>query len=474
MSQVSRWSCCSPGRNPPEGVRAQVLRFPNLSDRAFSASAVDSCIVDDSQLHWEHTGNAEITWRTAVLRCLAIVSAVCAVIHFAVAGSHYQEYWAFGAFMLATGFLQSLLAVGLISYPRRPVLLAGAALNLGIVAVYVVTRTVGDVIGPTPHEVEPLGFGDVLCTCLEAVTAIALIWLALRPLARPLTRSIPQSRLAASTALVGVIAAALLGTALVDGGPEMVMAMGADDPSTPAGSVSAAGTANAGTSMPGMQMGGSGAAHAVAISLPTDSPAGAITMPAAMQMETGMKMAGPACTTSPTAAQQTAAVSLVDSSWAAAKPYQALATAKAAGYLPITPTGLPVVHYLNPSYYRATVRGGQVLNVAQPQSLVYANTPQGAVLVAAMFIMGRSSSTPPQPGGCLTQWHEHTNLCFADRGVIALASPSCPDGSVNRVTPPMLHVWFVPIPGGPTAIDAPDNTVVRAAEKVGHPNNGTA
>ena len=54
--------------------------------------------------------NAELTWRTVVLRCLAIVSAVCAVIHFAVAGSHYQEYWAFGAFMLGAAFLQSLLA----------------------------------------------------------------------------------------------------------------------------------------------------------------------------------------------------------------------------------------------------------------------------------------------------------------------------------------------------------------------------
>jgi len=38
----------------------------------------------------------------------------------------------------------------------------------------------------------------------------------------------------------------------------------------------------------------------------------------------------------------------------------------------------------------------------------------------------------------------------------------------------MMHVWFAPIPGGPTAIDAPDSAVVHAAEKVGHPNNGTA
>jgi hypothetical protein len=404
--------------------------------------------VDDTPLNWNPT---DTTWRTAVLRCLAIVSGVCAVLHFAVAGSHYQEYWAYGAFLLGAAFLQSLLAVGLFSYPRRWVLLAGAALNLGIVAVYIVTRTAGDVIGPTPHGAESVGFGDLLCTCLEALTAIALLWLALRPFERPISRT----RLATATTLVALIAAGLLGTALVDGGPEMVMA--ADD---------------SGAAMPGMQTGDS---QLPAISLRTDSPAGPITMPAAnMQMETGMKMAGPACTTAPTAAQQQAAISLVDSSWAAAKPYEDLAAAKAAGYRPITPTGLPVVHYLNPKYYRATIRGGPVLNVSQPQSLVYANTPKGAILVAAMFMMPPSAGTPPQPGGCLTQWHQHTNLCFGTHGVIALADPDCPDGSVNRVTPPMMHVWFAPIPGGPTAIDAPDSAVVRAAEIVGHPNKATA
>jgi hypothetical protein len=42
------------------------------------------------------------------------------------------------------------------------------------------------------------------------------------------------------------------------------------------------------------------------------------------------------------------------------------------------------------------------------------------------------------------------------------------------VSPAMIHVWFVPIPGGPTAIDAPDAEVVQAAEHVASPVNGTA
>ena len=90
----------------------------------------------------------------------------------------------------------------------------------------------------------------------------------------------------------------------------------------------------------------------------------------------------------------------------------------------------------------------------------------------------RPGGPTPQPGGCLTQWHIHTNLCLRPGlgvvGVITPAHPTCPPGSRNRVTPPMMHIWFVPIPGGPTAIDAPDTQVVHAAEQVPAPGNGVA
>jgi len=59
-------------------------------------------------------------------------------------------------------------------------------------------------------------------------------------------------------------------------------------------------------------------------------------------------------------------------------------------------------------------------------------------------------------------------------GAVGPGEAPCPPGSVNRVTPAMIHVWFVPIPGGPTAIDAPDQQVVQAAEQVAAPANGTA
>ena len=63
-------------------------------------------------------------------------------------------------------------------------------------------------------------------------------------------------------------------------------------------------------------------------------------------------MVEPNCATQPTAAQQQAAVTLVDHAVAAAQKYTSLAVAKAAGYVPVTPTGAPIVHYINPSMYR--------------------------------------------------------------------------------------------------------------------------
>jgi hypothetical protein len=401
-----------------------------------------------------------IEGRRVVFACLAIISAVAAVIHFAVSGEHFQEYWLFGVFMLVVAWLQLLWGVMAMAKPTRLLLWSGAVLNAGVVVVYIVTRTVGDVIGPTPHDVEPFGFGDGFCTVLEAILVVGCAWL----LTAKMERRVDRRRLIVALATTGTVAAVLLSVALVDGGSEMVMSMSDSSSST---------------AMAGMNMSAPVTAPAPAsVNLATASPAGDITMPNPnMQMAPGMAMASStACTATPSVSQEKAAVNLVNASWKGASKYQSLAVAKAAGYRPITPTGRPVVHYVNRSYYTDTVLGGAVLNTAQPQSLVYANTAKGAVLAAAMYISAPHGGSTPQPGGCLTQWHVHTNLCLSSGlGVVGTtAAGTCPAGSRNRVTPAMMHVWFVPIPGGPTAVDASNSQVVQAAERVPAPANAPA
>ena len=94
------------------------------------------------------------------------------------------------------------------------------------------------------------------------------------------------------------------------------------------------------------------------IRLKTQSPAGDITMPSMAHAHEGMEMADSTpCDTMPTPAQQQGAVDLVNASWADAKQFQSLDVARANGYRPVTPTGEPVVHYINENYYYNTMAG---------------------------------------------------------------------------------------------------------------------
>ena len=182
-------------------------------------------------------------------------------------------------------------------------------------------------------------------------------------------------------------------------------------------------------------------------------------------MATGMEMATPNCVAQPTAAEQQAAVTLVDQTVAAAAPYKSLAVAEAAGYRPVTPTGQKIVHYIDPTIYRQ----GNTLDPGAIPVLVYVNTSHGAVLSAAMYLMPGSAGAahPPQPGGCLTQWHIHTDLCFSGGRVVGNDSGgSCSAGSVNQTTAPMMHVWLTPVAGGPLAPDPPAASEVAAASEV--------
>ena len=218
--------------------------------------------------------------------------------------------------------------------------------------------------------------------------------------------------------------------------------------------------------MPGM-----GTTRSGALSLRTTSPAGAITWPDIMStMSPGMKMATGNCTTQPTEAQQQAAVGLVDQTMEAVASYASLGAAKAAGYVPVTPSGLRVVHYINPAIYRQ----GATLDPHHIPVLVYVNTNHGAVLSAAMYLLPASAAAnPPQPGGCLTQWHIHTDLCFNAGGVVGTNERgSCAPGSINRTTTPMMHVWVTPVPGGPLSPDPPAKDEIAAANQVPAPNPG--
>jgi hypothetical protein len=318
---------------------------------------------------------------------------------------------------------------------------------------------------------ETMDLVGLVTTTVEAAGALVLL--------SPTTSIVPARQRAMAIAAVPVALLSLLGTNLIASATSASATTTVPSPASPSatarGSASGGSVARAnGAAMPGMSAGGSSSGKVTALSLPTDSPAGSIAWPDDMStMAAGMEMAEPDCTAQPTAQQQRAAVEFVNQTVAAAQKYTSLAAAEAAGYVPVTQRGARIVHYINPAIYRSET---SALDPSAIPSLVYVNTGHGAVLAAAMYLTPRGT-TPPQPGGCLTQWHIHTDLCFSGGRVVGTdAGSSCAAGSVNQVTQPMMHVWMVPVTGGPLAADPPAVSEVEAAAQAPPPNppNATA
>jgi hypothetical protein len=162
-----------------------------------------------------------------------------------------------------------------------------------------------------------------------------------------------------------------------------------------------------------------------------------------------------------TGAQLQAALQLVEATKAAVARYADERSAIQAGYAPMEPEGLAIMHYVNRNYFTDV----DILNPAHVQSVIYYNSPKGPVLIGAMYIMPRLGMPGPEIGGPLTVWHHHDNLCF-DRTtgvIVAFAhdssansndkSGTCPRGSSNSSTPEMLHVWLIDNPDGPFGSD---------------------
>lgn len=128
--------------------------------------------------------------RSQALVTLAMLSVAAGVIHAVAMVDHFDHYWLYGVFFLVITYAQALWGIWVYRHPQsRRVLAAGAAGNLAIVAVWIVSRTVGVPVGPDTWSPERIGAMDVVATVDQlALAAIALSLVA------------PASRLGASFA----------------------------------------------------------------------------------------------------------------------------------------------------------------------------------------------------------------------------------------------------------------------------------
>jgi hypothetical protein len=104
------------------------------------------------------------------------LSLVAAWVHLAYTASHWQDWWGYGMFFLAMGVFQGLCAPAIVRWPRSAwVALAAIAGNVGIVGMYVVSRTAGVPAGPHAGVVEEARAVDLSVTAAELAIVVCLL-----------------------------------------------------------------------------------------------------------------------------------------------------------------------------------------------------------------------------------------------------------------------------------------------------------
>ena len=111
--------------------------------------------------------------RSRWLAVAGAASAVAAVVHVVVMPAHLDEYWLFGVFFGLLAVFQLGYAGLLAVRPSRDLLVAGALVNAGTVALWLASRTVGLPLGPEAGAPEQLGVLDVVASAAELLLVVA-------------------------------------------------------------------------------------------------------------------------------------------------------------------------------------------------------------------------------------------------------------------------------------------------------------
>ena len=114
-----------------------------------------------------------VAWYAGIVA--AFLSVAAGYVHLAYTQSHWDDWWAYGAFFLATGVAQLLFAPLILKWPSPQLIAVGIAGNLAIVGMYVYSRTEGIPFGPHARVVEKAGAVDLATTAGEILLAVMLL-----------------------------------------------------------------------------------------------------------------------------------------------------------------------------------------------------------------------------------------------------------------------------------------------------------
>jgi hypothetical protein len=348
--------------------------------------------------------------RATALLGLALLSAAAGAIHVAFAPAHMEESWTHGAFFAAVGLFQIGWALAVLTR-RSPAVVRSAVLNIGVIATWLVSRTIGvpfsDVEGT-----EAIGFADVTATAFEAVLVAGALALSVR------WRPVAAPRLTVLGGAVALIAAG--------------MTVAAVSPAT----------------------GGTEHLHAgddAALGLAGDTPceqSGAPASPAQVTDTGGHFHRGPSpqqpineTTRQLLAEQQAQARTVVDR-------FPTVGAALAGGYHQSTPY-VPCIgaHYTNTSLIGR-------FDPAAPSELLFDGTELHSRIVGLSYLVWNPDVAPEGFAGPNDVWHQHNDnggLCFNGDGLVIggeeVSAAECQTaGGEKRLLPDlwMVHDWIVP------------------------------
>ncbi|MGH2912573.1 MAG: hypothetical protein ACRDJ3_08885 [Solirubrobacteraceae bacterium] len=137
----------------------------------------------DTILNWSahpsRNGDAAIAPYTepqTVLILVAALAFVGALIHVGAAVDHWEEYHLYTLAFSCLAALQTWWAVLILrGASSQRVLVLGCLLQLGIVGLWVVSRTAGVPLAPTAWTPEEIGIADLLETIGELTTILAVL-----------------------------------------------------------------------------------------------------------------------------------------------------------------------------------------------------------------------------------------------------------------------------------------------------------
>jgi len=347
---------------------------------------------------------------------LAALSLCAAVIHAAFTPTHFSETWIYGAFFIAMAWYQLALAILLLARPKRWVYLLGL-LNIVIIGMWVMSRTVGTPFGPTPWTKEAVGFPDVLASVLEGVIVLGCLVLLVSKSGRRVGRWTAMSTI--GVASISLIAAGLTTASLTP----RYTAGHTHGPAASGGFVLTGQTPCEQSGPPasdGSIMDADGHNHR--------GPISQVSIDQATQEQLRLQQA------------QATAV---------AQTYPTVSAAEAAGYSQSTPF-VPCIgaHYTNIGLV------GQ-FDPNKPSELLFDGTKPDSQIIGLSYLVLHPGGAPAGFAGPNDHWHQHNSnggLCFSKKddlviGAEQLSQQECANiGGTKRELPDiwMLHDWIVP------------------------------